>query len=195
MRRARGQTVPPAWPPVCTAEPIGPISYNLFMFNLEPEPAMKPSGRYVASCVAAVGLGTALAAGTLLAQPDQPDTFDQDDIRVFKAAACTKDHRPVEALYYIAASRSDMARGKASPSSQLMKEEVDNNWRQIASRLTRDEVMEERYADTYHSVLSGMIPLLQQAVDQKSGVSISVSEVNSRPMDQAKDKDVPACGP
>jgi hypothetical protein len=88
-----------------------------------------------------------------------------------------------------------MARGKASPSSQLMKEEVDHSWRQIASRLTGDQVMNERYADTYHAVLSEMIPRLQQAVEEKSGVSISVSEVNSRPMDQAKDKDVPACGP
>lgn len=164
------------------------------MFHLKLEPAMKPIGRYLPSVMATVGLGTALAAGTLLAQLDQPDTFDQHDIRVFKAAACTKDHQPVEALYYIAASRSDLATGKASPSSKLMKEEVDNNWRQIASRLTRDQVMEERYADTYHSVLSGMIPLLQQAVEQKSGVSISVSEVNSRPMDQAKDNDVPVCG-
>ncbi|MGQ0810577.1 MAG: hypothetical protein ACT4OO_05055 [Nitrospiraceae bacterium] len=155
---------------------------------------MKPITRF-ASFVAAVGLGTALAAESLLAQQDQQDTFNQHDIRVFKTAACTKDHRPVEALYYIAASRSDMATGKSSPSSKLMKEEVDDNWRQIASRLTRDQVMDEGFADTYHSVLSETIPLLQQAVEKNSGVSIYVSEVNSRPMDPAKDKDVPSCGP
>ena len=114
---------------------------------------------------------------------------------MFKAAACTKDHSPVEALYYIAASRSDMAKGKSPPSSKLMKEEVDNNWRHIASRLTRDQVIDEHFADTYHSVLSETIPLLQQAVEKISGVSIHVSEVNSRPMDPVKDNDVPACGP
>lgn len=156
---------------------------------------MKPIVRYVVSCIAAIGLVTALAVGTLPAQPDQHETFNQHDIRVFKATACTKDHSPVEALYYIAASRSDMAKGKTPPSSKLMKEEVDNNWRQIASRLTREQVMNERFADTYHSVLSETIPLLQQAVEKNSGVSISVSEVNSRPMDPAKDKDIPACGP
>ena len=75
------------------------------------EAIMKSIGRYVASLVVVVGLGAALAAGILPAQPDQRDTFNQHDIRVFKAVACTKDHKPVEALYYIAASRSDMARG------------------------------------------------------------------------------------
>lgn len=156
---------------------------------------MKSIGRYGASCVAAVGLGSALAAGTLLAQPDQHDSFDQNDIRVFKSAACTKDNRPIEALYYIAASRSDMATVKSAPSAKLMKDEVDKNWRQIASRLTREQVMDERFSDTYHAVLSEHIPLLQQAVEDRSDVSISVSEVNSRPMDPAKDKDVPACNP
>ena len=155
---------------------------------------MKSMSRYLASCMWAVGLVTVLTAGYLLAQPGQADIFNQQDIRVFKAAACTKDHRPVEALYYIATSRSDLANGKSSPSSQLMKEAVDGNWRQIASRLTMEQVMEERFADTYHALLNEMIPLLQQAVEEKSGVSISVSEVNSRPMDQAKDQDVPACG-
>ncbi len=53
--------------------------------------------------------------------------------------------------------------------------------------------MEQRSPDTYHALLSEMIPRLQQAVEEKSGVSISVSEVNSRPMDQAKDQDIPAC--
>lgn len=156
---------------------------------------MKSIGRYVISfVVVTVGMGTPLAAETLSAQPDQQDTFHPHDIRTFKATACTKDHQPVEALYYIAASRSDMARGMPSPSSKLMKEEVDTNWQLIASRLTRDQVMDERFAETYHSVLSELIPRLQQAVEEKSGVSISVSEVNSRPMDPAKDKDVPACG-
>lgn len=165
------------------------------MVHLELDLTMKPIARYVVSCIAAIGLVTALAAGTLPAQQEQHDTFNQHDIRVFKAAACTKDHRPIEALYYIAASRSDMAKGKTPPSSKLMKEEVDNNWRHIASRLTREQVMDERFADTYHSVLSEIIPLLQQAVEKNSGVSIYVSEVNSRPMDPAKDKDILACGP
>lgn len=156
--------------------------------------AVKPICRYVTFFMVTVGSGGALAAEALLTQSGRQDTFDQRDVRVFKAAACTKDHRPVEALYYIAASRSDMATGKASPSSQLMKEEVDNNWRQIVSRLTRDQVMEERYADTYHSLLSEMIPRLQEAVEEKSGVSISVFEVNSRPMNQTVDKEVPVCG-
>ncbi len=153
---------------------------------------MNAVGKYVVSGIPAIGLVTALAVGT---SPAQHETFNQLDIRVFKAAACTKDHSPIEALYYIAASRSDMAKGKTPPSSKLMKEEVDNNWLQIASRLTREQVMDERFADTYHSVLSETIPLLQQAVEKNSGVSISVAEVNSRPMDPAKDKDVPACGP
>ncbi|MET0516660.1 MAG: hypothetical protein ABW047_15185 [Nitrospiraceae bacterium] len=156
---------------------------------------MKSIGRYVAFLVAVIGLGTALAAGILPPQPDQQDTFSQHDIRVFKATACTKDHQPVEALYYIAASRSDMTKGTSSPSSQLMKEQVENNWRHIASRLTKDQVMDERFAESYHSVLSETIPLLQRTVQSISGVSIYVSEVNSRPMDPAKDKDVPACDP
>jgi hypothetical protein len=143
----------------------------------------------------AIGLATILATGPLLAQQDRHDSFDPRDSRVFKTAACTKDHQPVEALYYIAASRSDLAQGKASPSSQLMKDEVDNNWRKIAGRLTKEEVMDERFADVYHSILSDHIPLLQQAVKATSGVSISVSEVNSRPMDQAKDKNIPICSP
>ncbi len=155
---------------------------------------MKPIAGYLVPFVAAVGLGTAFAAGASAAQPEQHEHFNPHDIRVFRAAACTKDHSPVEALYYIAASRSDMAQGKTPPSSKLMKEEVDNNWRHIASQLTRDQVMDERFADMYHSVLSETIPLLQQAVEKNSGVSIHVSEVNSRPMDPAKDKDMPACG-
>lgn len=155
---------------------------------------MRSMSRYLLSFVAVVGLGGILTAGQLLAQPGETDIFNQQDTRVFKAEACTKDRRPVEALYYIVASRSDLANGKSSPSSQLMKEAVDGNWRQIASRLTMEQVTEERFADTYNALLSEMIPLLQQAVEEKSGVSISVSEVNSRPMDQAKDQDVPACG-
>jgi hypothetical protein len=151
--------------------------------------------RYITSSMAVSYLGMALTVGTISAQSNQPDTFHPHDVRVFKTTACTKDGKPVEALYYIAASRSDMAQGKASPSSQLMKEEVGTNWRHIASRLSSEQVMDERFADTYHAVLNELIPRLQQAVEEKSGVSISVSEVNSRLMDRAKDKDVPACGP
>lgn len=154
---------------------------------------MKSIGRFLFYFIAPVGLGSAIGAGSLLAQSEQPGIFHEHDTRVFKAAACTKDNRPVEALYYIAASRSDLAVGKPSPSSQLMKEEVDHNWRRIASRLTMEQVMEERFADTYHALLNEMIPRLQQAVEERSGVSISVSEVNSRPMDQTKDQDVPVC--
>jgi hypothetical protein len=158
------------------------------------ETVVNPIVVLVAVYVVGIGWGSAMAAGIFPAQADSPDTFHPHDSRVFRSAACTKDNQPVEALYYIAASRSDMARGKASPSSKLMKEAVDNNWKHIASRLTRDEVTEERFADVYHSILSETIPLLQQAVERSSGVSISVTEVNSRPMEPAKDKDVPACG-
>lgn len=133
------------------------------------------------------------ATGTVTAQPTQTDTFDERDTRVFKAVACTKDSKPVEALYYVVASRSDLSAGKPSPSAQLMKDEVDSNWRAIASQLTMEQVIEERFADTYHALLTEMIQRLQQAVEEKTDVSIAVSEVNSRPMDQAKDQDVPAC--
>lgn len=131
--------------------------------------------------------------GSGLAQPTQPGMFDERDTRVFKAVACTKDKKPVEALYYIAASRSDLSAGKPSPSSQLMKDEVEGNWRQISAQLTLEQVIEERFADTYHTLLNEMMPRLQQAVQEKSGVSIAVSEVNSRLMDQAKDQGVPLC--
>ncbi|HEX2055347.1 MAG TPA: hypothetical protein VHF07_02565 [Nitrospiraceae bacterium] len=142
----------------------------------------------------AVGLSLALTVAISWAQPDQSDTFHPHDVRVFKAAACTKDRKPVEALYYIAASRSDLAQGKPSPSAGLMKEQVEANWRQIAARLTGEQVMAVRFAETYHAVLSEFIPRLEHAVEKQSGVSITVSEVNSRPMDAAKDKDVPVCG-
>lgn len=128
-----------------------------------------------------------------LAQPRKPGTFDERDTRVFKAVACTKDKKPVEALYYIAASRSDLSEGKPSPSSQLMKDEVGSNWQEISSQLTMEQVIEEQYTDTYHTLLTKMIPRLQQAVQDKTGVSIAVTEVNSRPMDQGKDQDVPVC--
>ena len=133
--------------------------------------------------------------GSGRAEPKQPDTFDERDSRVFKAVACTKDKKPVEALYYISASRADLSAGKASPSAQLMKDEVEHNWQGILSQLTMEQVLEERFSDTYHSVLNEMIPRLQQAVEEKSGVSVAVSEVNSRSMDQAKDQDVPICSP
>jgi hypothetical protein len=74
-----------------------------------------------------------------------------------------------------------------------MKDEVGSNWRDISSQLTLEQVTEERYADVYHILLSKMIPRLQQAVQDKTGVSIAVTEVNSRPMDQRKDQDVPVC--
>jgi hypothetical protein len=140
-------------------------------------------------------VGSLCAASILSAQPDRPDTFHPHDTRVFRSVACTKDHGPVEALYYIVASRSDIAAAQSGPSAKLMKEEVDKNWRAIASRLTSEQVTEERFAEIYDSVLSEQIPLLQESVEKQSGVSISVSEVNSRPMDRSKDKDVPTCTP
>jgi hypothetical protein len=143
--------------------------------------------------LALLGTGTVLTTERVSAEQKEADIFDERDTRVFKATACTKDKKPVEALYYIMASRSDLAAGTPSPSSQFMKGEVDNNWQQLAARLTLDEIMEERFADTYHALLGEMIPFLQQTVGEKSGVSIAVSEVNSRPMDQAKDQDVPTC--
>ncbi|MEP7153515.1 MAG: DUF3309 family protein [Nitrospira sp.] len=149
-------------------------------------------GRYPAGGIALMVL-TLAWTGSAGAQPKQPDTFDERDTRVFKAVACTKDKRPVEALYYIAASRADLSAGKPSPSAQLMKDEVENNWQRITAQLTMEQVVEERFADTYHTLLNEMIPRLQQAVAEKSGVSIAVSEVNSRPMDPAKDQDVPIC--
>ena len=155
---------------------------------------MKSLTYLIVTCMVVVGWSTQLIVGTFSAHAGQSDIFHPHDVRTFKAAACTKDGKPVEALYYIAASRSDMAQGKASPSSRLMKDEVDMNWRQIAASLTSEQVMDERFADTYHTALSEFVPRLEQAVEEKSGVSISVSEVNSRPMDPAKDKDVPACG-
>lgn len=137
-------------------------------------------------------LGT-IHHGNAMAQSTPPDVFDERDTRVFKAVACTQDHKPAEALYYIAASRSDLSAGLPSPSSQLMKDEVEQNWRRIASQLTMEQVTEERFTDTYHALLNDMIPRLQRAVEEKSGVSIAVSEVNSRPMDRTKDQDVPTC--
>ena len=128
-----------------------------------------------------------------LAQQVKPRTFDERDTRVFKAVACTVDKKPVEALYYIAASRADLSEGKPSPSSQFMKDEVGSNWQEISAQLTLAQVMEERYADGYHALLSKLIPRLQQSVEDKTGVSIVVTEVNSRPMDQGKDLDVPHC--
>ena len=86
------------------------------------------------------------ATGTVTAQPTQTDTFDERDTRVFKAVACTKDSKPVEALYYVVASRSDLSAGKPSPSAQLMKDEVESNWRAIASQLTMEQVIEEMEA-------------------------------------------------
>lgn len=74
-----------------------------------------------------------------------------------------------------------------------MKDEVEQNWQRIASQLTMEQVTEERFTDTYHALLNDMIPRLQRAVEEKSGVSIAVSEVNSRPMDRTKDQDVPTC--
>jgi hypothetical protein len=139
-----------------------------------------------------IGL-TLWVAGTAVADPTQPDTFDERDTRVFKAVACTKDSKPVEALYYVVASRSDLSVGKPSPSAQLMKDEVENNWRAIASQLTMQQVIEERFADTYHALLTEMVRRLQQTVEEKSEVSIAVSEVNSRAMDKGKDQDVPTC--
>lgn len=139
-------------------------------------------------------VGMALTStGTAMAEPKEPDVFDERDTRVFKAVACTKDSKPVEALYYVVASRSDLSAGKPSPSAQLMKDEVENNWRGIASQLTMEQIIEERFADTYHALLTEMIRRLQQAVEEKSDVSIAVSEVNSRAMDKGKDQDVPAC--
>jgi hypothetical protein len=58
----------------------------------------------------------------------------------------------VEALDYIAASRSDMATGKPSPTFQQMKEEVDHKWAEIAARLTKEEVVEERFTEMYKAV-------------------------------------------
>lgn len=128
-----------------------------------------------------------------VAQSSQRDVFDERDTRVFKAVGCTQDKQPAEALYYIVASRSDLAAGVPSPSSQFMKDEVEQNWQRIASQLTMEQVTEERFTDTYHALLNDMIPRLQRAVEEKSGVSIAVSEVNSRPMDRTKDQDVPTC--
>jgi hypothetical protein len=154
---------------------------------------VKPIDRFSMVLLAAVSSAAVFGVGIAVAQAAEKEAFHPHDTRVFKAAACTKDHSPVEALYYIAASRQDMADGKPSPTAALMKEVIDHNWREIASRLTKDEMMEERFAERYHSLLSEMIPLLQQAVKEKGGWSISVSEVNSRPMDATKDKDVPPC--
>lgn len=159
--------------------------------TLSPALTAQPVARHPAAVLAGVALVTTLCATVLSAQPD---SFQSRDLRVFKATACTQDQQPVEALYYIAASRSDLAAGKASPSSQLMNASVDDNWRRIASRLTAEQVMDEGHADLYNRVLSELIPQLQQAVEEQSGVSISVAEVNSRIMDPAKDQNVPACG-
>ena len=83
----------------------------------------------------------------------------------------------MEALHYIiAASRSDMAAGEPSATFQQMKEEVDHNWAEIAARLTKEEMVEERFTETYNAVLSETIPLLEQAVREKNGVSVFVSE-------------------
>ena len=147
---------------------------------------MTRAGKTALSIVAIWGL-TLVAAAQAEAPPHSPN-----DLRVFKAVACSKDRSPVEALYYIAANRSDLDKGLASPTSTLMKEEVDSNWRQIAARLTKDEMMEERFTELYNAVLSEYLPQLQQVVKEKSGVSLYVTEVNSRLMN-AKDKDFPAC--
>jgi hypothetical protein len=150
-------------------------------------------GSYASGGIGLILLTSALT-GSALAQSTPPGMFDERDTRVFKVVACTKDKKPVEALYYIAANRSDLSAGKPSPSSELMKHEVEHNWHLITSQLTLEQVIEERFAETYHTLLNEMMPRLQQAVQEKSGVSITVSEVNSRPMDQVKDQDVPTCG-
>jgi hypothetical protein len=154
--------------------------------------AWGPYDSFATTVVLLFGLGL-VATAPAMAGPQEPDTFDERDTRVFKAVACTKDSKPMEALYYVVASRSDSSAGKPSPSAQLMKDEVENNWRTILSQLTMEQVIEERFADGYHLLLTKMIHRLQQSVEEKSGVSIAVSEINTRPMDSAKDQDVPTC--
>ena len=78
---------------------------------------------------------------------------------MLKAAAGTKARQVVEALYFIMASRSDRLIEVSSLLWQLMKESAVGNWRQIASRLTMEQVMEERFADTYHALWSETIHL------------------------------------
>jgi len=158
------------------------------------ELAIKSPVRFRA-VAAGICFASALVTGAVLAQQPSHDTFNPHDTRVFKSVACTKDHRPIEALYYIVASRSDMTSSNSSPSSQLMNEEVDKSWQNIASRLTGEQVTEERFVTTYHSLLSEHILRLQRAVQENSGVSIAVTEVNSRLMDPTKDKGVPSCNP
>ena len=94
---------------------------------------------------------TLILTGAAMAQPKKLDNLDERDTRVFKAVACTKDTMPLEALYYIVASRTDLSEGKPSPSSQLMKDEVQDKWRRVSSQLTMQQVTEERFADTYHT--------------------------------------------
>ena len=59
-------------------------------------------------------------------------------------------------------------------------------------RASEEQVIEERFADTYHALMTDRIRHLQETIKEKSDVSISVSEVNSRAMDKGKDQDIPA---
>lgn len=136
----------------------------------------------------------AFSAGTALAQPDESDIFREDDSRRITAYACTQDAQPVEGRFYLATSFSDAERlNKTIPSAELQ-QSLDSMWREILHGLTYKDIFAPERAKSAHEFMSKYVDALERKTEEETGISLSIYQIESRPLDPLTEPEAPSCG-
>ena len=136
----------------------------------------------------------AFSAGTALAQPDESDIFREDDSRRITAYACTRDSHPVEGRLYLVTSFSDAQRLNKTIASAELQQSLDGMWREILHGLTYKDIFAPERAKFAHEFMSKYVDALEKKIEEETGISLSIYQIESRPLDPLTELEAPSCG-
>lgn len=141
-------------------------------------------------CAAAAA---ALCGSTSFAQEDQPDIFREQDAREIRALACTRDSRPVEGKLYAVTSFSDAQRLNKAIGDAELQDTLDKLWHEALLRLSFNDIFAPERSKVSHNVMSKLVDDLEKKTEEETGISLSIYQIESRPMDTLTERDAPSC--
>jgi hypothetical protein len=133
------------------------------------------------------------SAGAALAQPDESDVFREQDSRKITTHACTRDAKPVEGVFYLVTSFSDAQRLNKTILDSELQQALGTLWHKVLDRLTERDVFEPARTKFTHDIISKQVDTLEKTVENETGISLSIYQVESRPMDPKTEPAAPSC--
>jgi hypothetical protein len=143
------------------------------------------------SCLAAAAL--VFGATTVFAQLNESDIFREEDARRFYAFGCSKDSKPIEGKFSIVTSFSDAQRLNKMMDDTVLRRSLGDMWGDILRRLSYKDIFDPERSKTSHDIMGRYVDATEKRVEHETGISLSIYQIESRPMDPLTEPDAPSC--